>query len=97
MSSSPKTYIPEIKWLLDLKQDLKLKLSSMLSSTEPETQKLELSLEELQEMAELLSNDFYETHLLLKVYENALLEQLDVVILQDLTDEDLELDQNMLH
>tara|TARA_E500000318_G_scaffold95650_1_gene95533 strand:- start:44 stop:337 length:294 start_codon:yes stop_codon:yes gene_type:complete len=97
MSYLEKTSIPEIKWLLDLKQDLKLKLSSMLSSTEPETQKLELSLEELQEMAELLSNDFYETHLLLKVYENALLEQLGVVILQDLTDEDLELDQNMLH
>jgi DNA polymerase-1 len=87
----------EIKWLLDLKQDLKLKLSFMLSSTEPETQKLELSLEELQEMAELLSNDFYETHLLLKVYENALLGPLGVVILQDLTEEDLELDQNMLH
>ena len=97
MSYLEKTSIPEIKWLLDLKQDLKLKLSSMFSSTEPETQKLELSLEELQEMAELLSNDFYETHLLLKVYENALLEQLGVVILQDLTDEDLELDQNMLH
>ena len=97
MSSSPKTYTQETKWLQGLKQDLKLKLSSMLSSTEPETQKLELSLEELQEMAELLSNDFYETHLLLKVYENALLEQLGVVILQDLTDEDLELDQNMLH
>ena len=97
MSYLEKTSIPEIKWLLDLKQDLKLKLSSMLSSTEPETQKLELSLEELQEMAELLSNDFYETHLLLKVYENALLEQLGVVFLQDLTDEDLELDQNMLH
>ena len=97
MSYLEKTSIPEIKWLLDLKQDLKLKLSFMLSSTEPETQKLELSLEELQEMAELLSNDFYETHLLLKVYENALLGQLGVVILQDLTDEDLELDQNMLH
>ena len=97
MSYLEKTSTPEIKWLLDLKQDLKLKLSSMLSSTEPETQKLELSLEELQEMAELLSNDFYETHLLLKVYENALLEQLGVVILQDSTDEDLELDQNMLH
>ena len=97
MSDLEKTSIPEIKWLLDLKQDLKLKLSFMLSSTEPETQKLELSLEELQEMAELLSNDFLETHLLLKVYENELLEQLGVVILQDLTDEDLELDQNMLH
>ena len=97
MSYLEKTSIPEIKWLLDLKRDLKLKLSSMLSSTEPETQKLELSLEELQEMAELLSNDFYETHLLLKVYENALLEQLGVAILQDSTDEDLELDQNMLH
>jgi hypothetical protein len=54
-------------------------------------------LEALQETAELLNNDFYETHLLLKVYENALLEQLGVVILQDSTDDDLESDQNMLH
>ena len=47
--------------------------------------------------AELLSNDFYEIHLLLKVYENALLEQLGEAISQDLMDEGLELDLNMLH
>ena len=97
MSFSQKTFIQETKWLLALKQDLKQRLSSTLSSTEPGMLKSELSSEELQETAELLSNDFLETHLLLKVYENALLEQLGVVILQDLTDEDLELDQNMLH
>ena len=97
MSSSPKIYTQEINWLRGWKQDLKLKLSSTLSSTEQGMLKSELSSEERQETAELLSNDFLETHLLLKVYENALLEQLGVVILQDLTDEDLELDQNMLH
>ena len=97
MSFSQKTFIQETKWLLGLKQDLKQRLSSTLSSTEQGMLKSELSSEERQETAELLSNDFLETHLLLKVYENALLEQLGVVILQDLTDEDLELDQNMLH
>ena len=97
MSYLEKTFIPEINTLRDWKQDLKQRLSFMLSCTEQETLKSELSLEERQETAELLSNDFLETHLLLKVYENALLEQLGVVILQDLTDEDLELDQNMLH
>ena len=97
MSYLEKIFIPETKWLLGLKQDLKQRLSSTLSSTEQGMLKSELSSEERQETAELLSNDFLETHLLLKVYENALLEQLGVVILQDLTDEDLELDQNMLH
>ena len=97
MSYLEKTFIPEINWLRDLKQDLKLRLSSTLSSMEPETLKSELSSEELQETAELLSNDFLETHLLLKVYENALLEQLGVVILQDLTDVDFEFDPNTLH
>ena len=97
MSSSPKIYIQEINWLRGLKQDLKLRLSSTLSSTEQETQKLEVSLEEAQETAQILSNDFYEIHLLLKVYENALVEHLGEAISQDLMDEDLELDLNMLH
>ena len=97
MSYLEKIFIPEINWLRDLKQDLKQRLSFTLSSTEQGMLKSELSSEELQETAELLNNDFLETHLLLKVYENALLEQLGVVILQDSTDEDLELDQNILH
>jgi hypothetical protein len=97
MSFSPKTFTQETKWLLGLKQDLKLRLSSTLSFTEQETQKLEVSLEEAQETAQILNNDFYEIHLLLKVYENALVEHLGEAISQDLTDEDLELDLNMLH
>jgi hypothetical protein len=48
-------------------------------------------------MAQTLSDDFYQIHLLLKVYENALLELLGEAISQDLTVEDLELDLNMLH
>ncbi len=97
MSFSPKTFTQETKWLLGLKQDLKLRLSSTLSFTEQETQKLEVSLEEAQETAQILNNDFYEIHLLLKVYENALVEHLGEAISQDLMDEDLELDLNMLH
>ena len=97
MSSSQKTYIPEISWLQGLKQDLKQRLSSTLSSTEQEMQRSELSLVEAQRMAQTLSDDFYQTHLLLKVYENALLELLGEAISQDLTVEDLELDLNMLH
>ena len=97
MSSSPKTSTPETKWLQGLKQDLKLRLSSTLSSTEPEMQKLELSLEEAQETAQILSNDFYEIHLLLKVYENGLLEHLSEAISGDLMVEGYELDLNMLH
>ena len=97
MSFSPKTFTQETKWLLGLKQDLKLRLSSTLSFTEQETQKLDLSLEEAHETAQNLNNDFYEIHLLLKVYENALVEHLGEAISQDLTDEDLELDLNMLH
>ena len=97
MSFSPKTFTQETKWLLGLKQDLKLRLSSTLSFTAQETQKLEVSLEEAQETAQILNNDFYEIHLLLKVYENALVEHLGEAISQDLMDEDLELDLNMLH
>ena len=97
MSSSQKTSIPEISWLQGLKQDLKLRLSSTLSSTEQEMQRSELSVVEAKRMAQTLSDDFYQTHLLLKVYENALLELLGEAISQDLTVEDLELDLNMLH
>ena len=97
MSSSPKIYTQEINWLQGLKQDLKLRLSSTLSSTEQETQKLEPSLVEAQKTAHILNDDFYQIHLLLKVYENALVEHLGEAISQDLTDEDLEFDLNMLH
>ena len=97
MSSSPKTYTQETKWLQGLKQDLKLKLSSTLSSTEQETQRSELSLVEAQRTAQNLSDDFYQIHLLLKVYENVLLELLGEAISQDLMDEGLEFDLNMLH
>ena len=44
-----KTFIPEINTLRDWKQDLKQRLSFMLSCTEQETLKLELSSEERQE------------------------------------------------
>ena len=97
MSSSPKTYTQETKWLQGLKQDLKLKLSSTLSSTEQEMQRSELSLGEAQRTAQNLSDDFYQIHLLLKVYENVLLELLGEAISQDLMDEGLEFDLNMLH
>ena len=97
MSSSPKTFIQETKWLQGLKQDLKQRLSYMLSSTGLEMPKLEISLEEAQEMAQILNNDFLEIHLLLKVYENGLLEHLSEAISQDLMVEGFELDLNMLH
>ena len=97
MSSSPKTFTQETKWLLGLKQDLKQRLSYMLSSTGLEMPKLEASLEEVQETAQILSNDFSEIHLLLKVYENGLLEHLSEAISEDLMVESLELDLNMLH
>ena len=97
MSYLEKIFIPEINWLRDLKQDLKQRLSSTLSSTEQGMLKSELSSEERQETAELLSNDFLETHLLLKVYENALLEHLGAGISQDLMVENFEFDLNTRH
>jgi hypothetical protein len=54
-------------------------------------------LEEAQRTAQILNDDFYQIHLLLKVYETALLEHLGEAISQDLTDVDLEFDLNMLH
>ena len=97
MSYSLKTYTQETRWLLDLKLDLKQKLSSMLSFTEQEKLKLEVSSEEAQLMAQNLSRDFYEIHLLLKVYENELAELLGEAILQDSMEEDFTLDRNTLH
>ena len=97
MSYLEKTFIPEINRLRDLKQDLNQRLSSTLSSTEQETLKSELSSEELRETAELLNNDFYEIHLLLKVYEHGLVEHLGEAISEDLMVEGLGLDLNMLH
>ena len=97
MSSSQKTFIQETKWLQDLKQDLKQRLSYMLSSTGLEMPKLEASLEEVQEMAQILSNDFSEIHLLLKVYENGLVEHLGEAISEDSMVVDLELDLNTRH
>ena len=97
MSSSLKTYTQETKWLLDLKLDLKQKLLSMLSFTEQEKLRSEVSLEEVHLMAQNLSRDFYEIHLLLKVYENELAELLGEAILQDLTEGDFTSDPSMLH
>ena len=97
MSFSPKIYTQEINWLRGLKQDLKLKLSSTLSSTELEMPKSDLSLEEAQVMVQSLNNDFYEIHLLLTVYENGLVELLGEAISEDSMVVDLESDQNMLH
>jgi hypothetical protein len=48
-------------------------------------------------MAQSLSRDFYEIHLLLKVYENELAELLGEAILQDLTEGDFTSDPSMLH
>ncbi len=97
MSSSLKTYTQETRWLLDLKLDLKQKLSSMLSFTEQEKLKLEVSSEEAHLMAQNLSRDFYEIHLLLKVYENELSELLGEAILKDLMEGDFMSGPNTLH
>ena len=59
--------------------------------------KSDLSLEEAQLTVQNLNNDFYEIHLLLTVYENALVELLGEAISEDSMVVDLESDQNMLH
>ena len=97
MSCLQKTYTQETKWLRVLKRDLKLKLSSMLSYTEQETQRSGLSLEEAQKMVHALNKDFSEIHLLLKICESELVEQVVEDILEDLTEGDFTLDQNTLH
>jgi len=97
MSCLQKTFTQEINWLEDLKHDLRQKLSSMLFSMEQGTQKSEASSEELLEMAQTLSNDFYEIHLLLTIYESGLVERLGGVTLQGLTVEDSVLDPNIVH
>ena len=97
MSSSQKIYTQEISWLLDLKQDLRQRLSSMLSSTGLETLKSEISLVEAQQIVLNSKKDFSETHLLLEVYENELLRLLGEAISEDSTEEDFLLDPNTLH
>ena len=97
MSYLEKTFTPEIKLLRDLQLDLRQRLSSMLSYTEQETQRLEASSEELQEMAVNLGGAFYETHLLLKLYENELEKRLGRVISLDSTDGNSGSDQNIVH
>jgi hypothetical protein len=69
----------------------------MLSFTEQETPNLEASSEERQKMAIRLGSDFYEIHLLLKLYENELDKRLGKDILQDSTDESSGSDQNIVH
>ena len=97
MSYLKKTFTPEIKLLLDLQHDLRQRLSSMLSSTARETPKSEVSLEELQETAVSLGNAFYETHLLLKLYESELDKLLGKVTSSDLMEESSGSDQNIVH
>ena len=97
MSYLQRMYTQETKWLRDWTQDLKQRLSSMLSSTEQETQKLEVSSEELLHMAGNLSNAFYQTHLLLKAYENELERLLSEVTLSDSTVENSGSDQSTVH
>ena len=97
MSYLKKTFTPEIKLLQALQQDLRQRLSSMLSSTEQETLKLEASSEELQRMAIDYGGAFYEIHLLLKVYESELDKRLGKVTLSDSTDDDSGSGQNIVH
>ena len=97
MSFSRTTYTQETKWLRVLKLDLKQKLSSMLSFTEQETLKSEISLEEARFMVHNLNKDFSQIHLLLQVYENELAELLNEAISLDWMDEFLELDQSTRH
>ena len=97
MSCLETTFTPEIKLLQDLQQDLKQRLSFMLSSTGQETPRLEASSEELQKMAVILGHAFYEIHLLLKVYENELDRLLGKDTLSDSTDDDSGLDQSIVH
>ena len=97
MSYLEKTFTPEIKLLQDLQHDLRQRLSSMLSSTERETQRLEASSEELQEMAVNLGGAFYETHLLLKLYENELEKRLGKATSLDSTEENSGSGQNIVH
>ena len=58
MKSSPETYTQLIKSLLDLNQELRLRLSSMPSYTEQEIRNLEQWLGETETMVENLENAF---------------------------------------
>ena len=97
MSYLKKTFTPEIKLLQALQQDLRQRLSSMLSSMEPETPRLEVSSEEAQEMAVSLGSAFYETHLLLKLYEHELERLLSGVTSEESMVESFGSDQSIVH
>ena len=98
MSYLEKIFTPEIKLLQGLQQDLRQRLSSMLSSTEQETLRLEASSEELREMAMNLGHAFYETHLLLKLYESELDRKLTIkVSSSDSTEESSGSDPDIVH
>ena len=56
MSFSTETYTQQIKWLRDLNQEIRQKLSSMHSCTEQEMQSLERWSEETQTMVDDLDN-----------------------------------------
>ena len=72
MKFSQEIFTRQISWLAALKLETKQRLSYTLSFMEQEIPKSEVSLEELQETAVSLGNAFYETHLLLKLYESEL-------------------------
>ena len=91
------TFTPEINLLQGLRQDLRQRLSYMLSSMEPETLKSEPSSEELHQMAEYFGTAFYEIHLLLKIYETELGRRLGEVTSKDSTDDDSGFDPSIVH
>lgn len=91
------TFTPEINLLRGFKQDLRQRLSYMLSCTEPETLKSEPSLEELQQMVEFFGTTFFEIHLLLKLYETELGKRLGEVTYEDSTDDDSGFDPSIVH
>ena len=72
MKLSTETSMQLTRKMLDLKQETVLKLLSMLSSMEPETQKLAASSAVLKEMEQNLNDYFSKTRLLLNTYESAL-------------------------
>ena len=97
MLSLEEIFTPEISLLRDLRQDLRQRLSYMLSSTEQVIQRSEISSEETQQMATALGSAFYETHLLLKIYEVELSRRLGKVILEVSTDDDSGFDPSIVH
>ena len=97
MLSLEEIFTPEISLLRDLRQDLRQRLSYMLSSTEQVIQRSEISSEETQQMAAALGSAFYETHLLLKIYEVELSRRLGEAISEDSTDDNSGFDPSIVH